>query len=83
MGRLHGFLAEKNADAARRAVKAIRQSLKLLGRHPELGRPVEEMPVEFREWVIPFGDGAYVVLYRYDGREVLILAIRHGREAGF
>jgi plasmid stabilization system protein ParE len=83
MGRLHGFLAEKNADAARRAVKAIRQSLKLLGRHPEMGRPLEEMPVEFREWVIPFGDGAYVVLYRYDGREVVLLAIRHGREAGF
>jgi len=32
-----------------------------LGRHPEIGRRVEEP--EFREWVIEFGHGAYVVLY--------------------
>ena len=27
----------------------------LLGKHPEVGRPVEELPPEFREWVIDFG----------------------------
>jgi plasmid stabilization system protein ParE len=47
------------------------------------GRRVEEMPPEFREWFIPFGDGGYVSLYRYDGQTVAILAIRHGREAGY
>lgn len=41
------------------------------------------MPPEFREWIIPFGHGAYVVLYRFDGQEVVLLAIRHGREAGY
>jgi plasmid stabilization system protein ParE len=39
--------------------------------------------VDFREWVIEFGSGAYVVLYRYDGREIVILAVRHGREAEY
>jgi plasmid stabilization system protein ParE len=48
-----------------------------------MGRPVEELPPEFREWVIEFGSGAYVALYRYDGRGVIILAVRHGREAGY
>ena len=81
--RLHGFLVEKSRDAAKRVVTAIREGVKLLESHPEMGRPVEELPVEFREWVIEFGSGAYVVLYRYDGREVLILAVRHGREAGY
>jgi plasmid stabilization system protein ParE len=38
---------------------------------------------EFREWVIEFGSGAYVALYHYDGKEVVILAVRHGREAGW
>jgi plasmid stabilization system protein ParE len=57
--------------------------MKLLGKHPEMGRPVEELPVEFREWVIGFGAGAYVAIYRFDGKEVVILAVRHGREAGF
>jgi plasmid stabilization system protein ParE len=57
--------------------------VKLLGKFPEMGRPVEELPEEFREWIIEFGSGAYVALYRYDGREVVILAVRHGREAGY
>jgi hypothetical protein len=40
------------------------------------------MPSEFREWLIQFGDGGYVALYRYDGSTVVVLAVRHGREAG-
>jgi plasmid stabilization system protein ParE len=83
VARLHGFLAPKSTDAASRAVKAIREGVKLLESHPEMGRPVEELPVEFREWIIEFGSGAYIVLYRYDGKEVVILAVRHGREAGY
>lgn len=82
VARLHGFLAAKNRDAARRAVGAIRHDVKALAAHPEIGRPVEEMPPEFREWFIPFGASAYVALYRYDGDLVAILAVRHGREAG-
>jgi len=35
------------------------------------------LPPEFREWVIEFGHGAYVALYRYDGKQVVILAVRH------
>ncbi len=81
--RLHDFLFPKSPDAAKRAIKAIRQGVKILAGHPEIGRPVDELPPEFREWVIEFGQGAYVVLYRFDGREVVLLAIRHGREAGY
>jgi plasmid stabilization system protein ParE len=81
--RLHDFLAPKSRDAARRAVGAIRKSIKLLSTHPEIGHPVEEMPEGFREWVIEFGQSAYVAIYHYDGEEVVILAIRHGREAGY
>jgi plasmid stabilization system protein ParE len=83
MARLHAFLAPKSRDAAKRAVKAIRLGVKALARHPEIGRPVEEMSPEFREWVIEFGSGAYIALYHYDGKEVVILAVRHGREAGY
>lgn len=83
VARLHNFLAPKNRDAAKRAVKAIRQGIKALGKHPEIGRPVEEMAPEFRECVIEFGHGAYVALYRYDGKQVVILAVRHAREAGY
>ena len=83
IARLHDFLAPKSRDAARRAVRAIRQAVKLLTSHPEMGRPIEDLPPEFREWVIEFGAGAYIALYRYEGKEVVILAVRDGREAGF
>jgi plasmid stabilization system protein ParE len=83
VSRLHAFLASKSAEAAQRAVRAIRQGVKALGKQPRIGRPVEEAPAEFREWIIEFGQGAYVVLYHYDRKEVVILAVRHGREAGY
>jgi plasmid stabilization system protein ParE len=83
VARLHAFLAPKNRKAARRAVRAIRQGVKALAAHPEIGRPIEEMPPEFREWFIQFGDSGYVALYRYNGELVAILAVRHGREAGY
>jgi plasmid stabilization system protein ParE len=83
VARLNSFLAPKNRDAARRAVRAIRQGVKTLAAHPEIGRPLDEMPPEFREWFIQFGNSGYVVLYRYDGRQVAILAVRHRKEVGY
>ncbi|MCA3175319.1 MAG: type II toxin-antitoxin system RelE/ParE family toxin, partial [Burkholderiales bacterium] len=38
--RLHRFLASRNMDAAKRAVKAIRNGVKVLGQQPGLGRVV-------------------------------------------
>jgi len=62
--RLYRFLATKNLDAAKRAVQAIRQGVKVLGQQSGVGRPIEDMPAEFREWVIDFGDSGYVARYR-------------------
>ena len=81
--RLYRFLAPKNVDAAKRAVKAIRQGLKVLGQQPAVGRPIEDMPTEFREWIIDFGDSGYVVRYRIDTDTVTILAVRHQIEVGY
>jgi plasmid stabilization system protein ParE len=83
IARLYDFLAPNSPDAARRAIAAIRQGVKALVKHPEIGRPVEEMLPEFREWIIEFGHGAYVALYHYDGKQLVILAICHSREAGY
>jgi len=83
VARLHAFLTPKSGDAAQRAVKTIRQGVKALAKHPGIGRPVEDLPPEFREWVIEFGQGVYLALYHDDRKEVVILAVRHGREAGY
>jgi plasmid stabilization system protein ParE len=80
LARLHEFLAPRSREAAQRAIQAIRNGVNALGKHPEVGRLMDEMPPGFREWVIEFGSGAYIALYRYDGKEVMILAVRHGRE---
>jgi plasmid stabilization system protein ParE len=81
--RLYRFLAPKNQDAAKRAVTAIRQSVKVLSLQAGMGRPVEGMDDEFRDWIIDFGDSGYVARYRPDAEKVIILAVRHQKEAGF
>ena len=80
--RLYRFLAEKNADAAKRAVKTIRDGMKIIALQPGIGRPAEELDAEYREWPIDFGDSGYVVLYRYNKQTAVVLAVRHQREAG-
>jgi plasmid stabilization system protein ParE len=81
--RLHRFLARDNIHADRRAVQAIRQSVKVLAHQPGVGRPVDELPEEFRDWLIDFGDSGYVARYRVDADTVIILSVRHQKEAGF
>lgn len=83
--RLYRFLAPKNLDAVKRAVKAIRQGVKVLEQQPRVGvgRPIEDMPAEFSEWIIDFGDSGYVARFRVDIDIVIILAVRHQREVGY
>jgi len=77
--RLYRFLAPKNIDAAKRAVTAIRQGVRVLGQQPGIGRPIDEKPDEFREWIIDFGESGYVVRYRLDSNGVTILAVRQAK----
>ena len=81
--RLYRFLAMKNTDAAKRAVKAIREGVKILAAQPGVGRPAEDMEPEYREWLIDFGDSGYIALYHYDGKTAVIVAVRHQKEAGY
>jgi plasmid stabilization system protein ParE len=81
--RLYRFLAPKNLEAAKRAVTAIGQGVNVMSLQPGMGRPVEDMTDEFRDWIIDFGDSGYVARYRIDGQHLIILAVRHQKEAGF
>lgn len=81
--RLYRFLASKDINAAKRAANAIRQGGKVLGQQPGIGRPIEDMDPEYREWLIDFGDSGYVAMYRIEADEVMVLAVRHQREAGY
>jgi plasmid stabilization system protein ParE len=81
--RLRAFLRPKNPAAAKRASEAIVQGVRALGTHPHMGRLIEELSEQYREWLIDFGDSGYVVRYRIDDRAVTILALRHQKEAGY
>ncbi len=74
--RLYRFLKSKNPRAAREAASAFRAAGIMLGTHPEIGRPVDGMSEDSREWLIEFGASGYVMLYRYNSERVTILAIR-------
>jgi addiction module RelE/StbE family toxin len=80
--RLGDFLAESDPSAAAQTAELIVSAVEALERHPLLGRPVES---GFRELVISRGRSGYLALYRYDEARdrVLVLTIRHQREAGY
>lgn len=81
--RLREFLRQKSPLAAKKAGEVIVKAVQVLAMQPQLGRPIEDMPEEFREWVIDFGDSGYVARYRIDSGAVTILAVRHQKEVGF
>lgn len=80
--RLTDFLIETDPSAAAETVGLIEEAVALLTRHPLIGRPVESA---MQELVISRGRTGYVALYTFEPNQdaVLILAIRHQREAGF
>ena len=81
LARLADFLVKDAPRAAIAAIDVIRDGIEILERHPLVGRSCEE---GFRELSISYGKSGYVALYSYERRQdvVLILAIRHQREAG-
>lgn len=81
--RLYRWLLPKDAEAAKRAVGAIREGVGILAQQPRIGRPVEDMDPEYREKPIDFGSSGYVVLYRVEQDVVVLLAVRHRKEAGY
>ena len=83
LARLRDFLAVNSRSAAQRAVTRIRLGVRPLARDPEIGRLIEDMPPDYREWIVEFGRSAYVVRYQLVGNQVIVMAIRHGREDGY
>ena len=80
--RLFDFLAAEDPRAASDAIEDILDAFVVLERHPLIGRPIEE---NMRALMISRGKSGYVALYDYyeASDTVLVLAVRHQREAGF
>ena len=76
------FLRTHQADYAVETIDLILNALNILEQHPHIGRLVQN---QLRELIISRGKTGYVALYEYDESAdvVLVLAIRHQREAGY
>jgi addiction module RelE/StbE family toxin len=77
--RLHQFIQRHNPAAARRAVERIKKAAARLQEHPASGKPVSKL-TDFRDLLIPFGNGNYVLRYRLVGPLVVIVRVWHSRE---
>ena len=82
LDRLTDFLLETDSAAALETIELISEAIQILGNHPLVGRAAE---LDMRELVISRGRTGYLALYSYEEEHdtVLVLAIRHQREAGF
>jgi plasmid stabilization system protein ParE len=80
--RLADFLRESIPSEASATIGLIEEATAVLRRHALIGRPLE---ADLRELVISRGRTGYVALYRFARAHdaVLILSVRHQREAGY
>ncbi len=81
--RAYRFLAEKDADAARAAANAIRKQAAILQKFPHAGRPADDLEPEYKELLMPFGASGYVLVYEIYADCIVVLALRHQKEAGY
>lgn len=78
--RLRALLQTKSPDAAARATKAILDGAGILQSRADIGRPMDD-DTDRREWFISFGSGAFVLRYRRDVLDrVVIIRVWHSRE---
>lgn len=82
--RIFEFRAQRDAMDALERVNAIRSAVMILEEHPEIGRRIGSRS-NLRELTISRGVRGYVALYEYFPLDhcIVILAIRHQREAGY
>lgn len=80
--RLADFLVQTAPAAASKTIGLISEAISVLSRHPYLGRSIDD---GLYELVISRGHSGYVAVYAVQRLHdtVLILAIRHQREAGY
>jgi len=74
--RLREFIAQHSPDAARRISERLRGAILELVNHPQMGRPVPDLPGEIRELIF----GRYMVRYEVRSKKLYVLRIWHGKE---
>ena len=74
---LWAYIADEseNPETAKRVVHSITKRFSLLGKYPHIGRTRDDLRRGLRSLAV----GSFVIIYRIDGDDVLILHVLHGR----
>ena len=79
VARLKNFIKSKNPRAAQRAAERILEGSKILRNNPSVGAPVKNLP-DYRELILTFGSGDYIIRYREESQRIVIVRVRHSKE---
>lgn len=82
VSRLRSFISTNNPIAAKNAAAAIKSAVKQLIQNPSIGKPVPDLS-HYRDLLIRFGAGGYVIRYRLYDDTIYIVHVRHYREDDF
>lgn len=66
--------ASGSIDIANRLIDSITERFRLLGRHPQIGRHRDDLRPGLRS----FAAGEYVIIYRVEEQDALILHVMRG-----
>lgn len=77
--RLYTFIEINNPSALPRAADKLLRSFEILKKYPQAGYVLEHLP-PFRELLVPFGRGNYVIRYRVEKGILHIVHLWHSRE---
>lgn len=78
--RIHLFFKKKLPPAALNAVSVIHESIELLETVPKLGKELSSKLEPFRDLIISFGKGDFIIRYRLEENTVVITYLWHSRE---
>jgi toxin ParE1/3/4 len=69
------YIAQDNPDAAERVDERIHDAIKLLAKLPGMGHTRPDVSDKrYRFWAV----GNYVIAYRLEGKELLVVRVVHG-----
>lgn len=77
--RLYQFIEDQNPRALKRAAVQLKSAFHILQKHPQAGYQLDHLH-PFRELLVPFGNGNYVIRYRIEKQTIHIVHLWHSRE---
>jgi plasmid stabilization system protein ParE len=80
LNRFEAFLRQDNPALSAVVANEIIAKVQILSHFPKLGRPIGGRGT-YRQLILRVLNGSYIFRYGFDGEQVVILRVFHGREA--